>query len=382
MTVEQILSRKIFGDLDITKVTKYQKNEINKILEVYNGKAVKNRLKNIHDFIKYNVDGDWLERIDIIVNTLKNDVASEYALEIRYGKENVELVKSELYPKFTHTLDKYVNKYGDTKGNKKWAEYLIKSKTPWGLEACVKRYGEVDGAIKWEERLKKKCDTMNERKKLKPYRNGRTLPEYQNRYGVKDGYNRWLKRNNKQKYRFSEKYFTDLCGDDEGLIKWGEYCQTMSKTSLKAFIERYGDEVGTDKYEEFLYKSVENLKLRPNFSKISQELFYSVKNGFKCGSGRMYFANENGEYILYPSRFDEIFGIIKIIQVDFKYGNKIIEFDGDYWHSKPEQIKKDKLRDEYLIGKGYKILRVKESEYKMGKDKTINECIKFLNNKS
>jgi hypothetical protein len=403
MTVEQILGRKIFGDLDITNVTEYQKSEMNKILEIYNGKTIKNRLKNIHDFIKYNVDGDWLERINIIVNTLKNDVASEYALEIRYGKENVESIKSELYPKFTHTLDKYVKMYGEIEGSIKWEEYLIKSKTPWGLEACIKRYGEIEGSIKWEERLNRKCDTMTERKKLKPYRNGRTLPEYQDRYGIKDGYDRWLKRNGKQKYRFSEKYFTDLYGNKDGLIKWGEYCQTMSKTSLKVFIERYGDEAGKVKYEEnvlrlkyisseefFIDKYGEKLgyekyrsKIVNNYialnncrySKISQELFWGVFNLLN-DSEEVRFGELNEEFIFYPW---ESWG--KIMEVDFKCGNKIIEFDGDYWHSKPDQIERDRLRDEYLTGKGYEVLRIKEGEYKLNKGKIINECVEFLNNK-
>ena len=68
-------------------------SEIDKILEVYNCQTIKNRLKNIYDFIKYDVDGDWLDRIDIIRTVLVNDVMSEYALEIRYGKENVGIIK-------------------------------------------------------------------------------------------------------------------------------------------------------------------------------------------------------------------------------------------------------------------------------------------------
>jgi very-short-patch-repair endonuclease len=69
-----------------------------------------------------------------------------------------------------------------------------------------------------------------------------------------------------------------------------------------------------------------------------------------------------------------------IISVDFKLDDKIIEFDGDYWHSKEEQIIKDKLRDEFLSNKGYLILRIKEFSYRDNKEKVINECLDFLNN--
>lgn len=44
--------------------------------------------------------------------------------------------------------------------------------------------------------------------------------------------------------------------------------------------------------------------------------------------------------------------------------NKIIEADGDYWHSKPEVRKRDKRRDKWLEAKRYSILRLPESEIK------------------
>ena len=67
-----------------------------------------------------------------------------------------------------------------------------------------------------------------------------------------------------------------------------------------------------------------------------------------------------------------------IINIDFMYGDKVIEFDGDYWHSTENQKEKDRLRDEYLISNGYQVLRIKESEYKKDKEKIINECLLFL----
>jgi len=371
ITIEKLLSRKIFGDIDISKVTECQKTEISKILEVYDNVRIKNRMKNIHDFIKFNVDGDWLERLNIIINVLKNDIASEYALEIRYGKENVELVKSELYVKFAHTLDGYIKKYGKEDGVNKYTEYLVNSKTPWGFEACIERYGETEGTKKWQERLTKKIETQKERRKIKPYRNGRTLVEYQDRDGVKVGYQKWIKRNNQQKYRFSEKYFIDLYGDKHGKVKWLEYCTTMSKTSLQSFIDRYGCKVGKIKFIEFLDKQ---FRSGVYYSKISQELFWLLFNKLTdIDKINVKFAELNGEEYFYVN-IKNIFTIL----VDFKCGDKIIEFDGDYWHSKPEQKSKDMVRDEFLIGKGYKILRIKESEYKINKEKTLEKCLNFL----
>lgn len=36
----------------------------------------------------------------------------------------------------------------------------------------------------------------------------------------------------------------------------------------------------------------------------------------------------------------------------------IIEIDGAAWHSSPEAIQRDRIRDEYMIAKGYKVLRI------------------------
>lgn len=36
----------------------------------------------------------------------------------------------------------------------------------------------------------------------------------------------------------------------------------------------------------------------------------------------------------------------------------IIEIDGAAWHSSPEAIERDRIRDEYMVAKGYKVLRI------------------------
>lgn len=401
--VDEFLKRKIFNDLDKSIITEYHKEEILKIMDVYNSVSIKNRLKNIHDFIKYDVEGDWFERLDIIQNVLKNDVMSDYALEIRYGKNNINEIKKELIKKTSHTKEGYINKYGENIGIVKWEEYKLKSKTPWGLDSCIKKYGEVEGSIKWEERLNKKINTQNKRKKIKPYRNGRTLTEYQNRCGIEDGYGKWLKRNNNHSYRFSKEYYFEKYGEKNGLIKWFEYCEKMDKTSLESliekhgidlgkekyekhllhlkyvsselfFIEKYGNEIGKIKYREKIINSFNKLN-NNRYSKISQELFWFIHKKFDGELDYMYFAELNKEYLFYPWSNG-----LNIIEVDFKYKNKIIEFDGDYWHSKPEQIEKDILRDKYLISKGYQVLRIKEIDYKNDKEKIITECLMFLNN--
>jgi len=374
--VENVINRKTIKPLYLKGVlTQRHKNEINNICDVYNSVTIKNRIKNIHDFIKYDVDGTipWVKRLEIIQKELNNDIASKYALEIRYGKCNVDKKRFELGVKFSHTLEKYIEKYGKIIGNEKYDEYLRKSKTPWGLKGCVDRYGEIEGKKKWVERLNKKINTQNERKKIKPYRNGRTLNEYQNKYGVKLGYFKWKKRNEKQSYRFSKKYYINTYGSEKGNIKWVEYKKSMDKTSLKSFINRYGEKDGINKYESYLSKINDSGVF---YSKSSQKLFWLIYNQLSDDKKKLCrFAKLNGEEYFIVNKF----GFNNIL-VDFKCENKIIEFDGDYWHLNKKQIEIDKLRDEFLTSKGYQILRVRDSEFEVNKEKVIKECIKFIKN--
>jgi|694.fasta_scaffold05385_17 hypothetical protein len=399
LNIEQLLNKKIFKELDLNKITEKQMSEIYKVLDVFDTKTIKNRLVNIRDFIKYGVEDDWLGRIEIIRNTIKNDVTSDYSLEIRYGKNNIDKIKSSFKEKYSITKNKFINKFGEIEGPKKWEEYLVNSKTPWGLGLCINKFGEIEGPKKWGERLNKKIKTMSERKKIKPYRNGRTLVEYQNRYGVELGFKYWDERNKRQSYVNSKEYYVSLYGEIEGPKKWEEFTKSMDKTSLKSFKGRHGDEVGEKLYEKHItrikytstidyYKEkygdelgalkYHNLLLRKlvsfnGYSKISQQLFWSIYEKFNGDVSDMYFAELNDEYVIYTHEEWS-----RVIKLDFKFGNKIIEFDGDYWHSKPEQIEKDKLRNEFLLSKGYELLRIKEGEFRKTPLLITEKCLKFI----
>ena len=62
--------------------------------------------------------------------------------------------------------------------------------------------------------------------------------------------------------------------------------------------------------------------------------------------------------------------------VDFMIEDKIIEFDGSYWHT---ESKKELAKDAFLSLKGYKILHVHEHDYYKDPESTITECLTFLN---
>jgi very-short-patch-repair endonuclease len=370
LTVNKLINYKKLAEVK-NKINKHHLKELERVCQFYNTKTIKNRLTNIYNFIKYDVEPDWVERMGVIVSELKKDSSSPKSFEIRYGKKWAPILFKEKNEKCAINQKHFTQKFGEMEGPKKWEEYLVKSKTPWGLNSCIEKFGEIEGPKKWEERLTKKNNTMIERKKIKPYRNGRTLDEYQNRYGIEDGYNRWLTRNKKNAYRFTLEYYINEYGYSLGNEKWVEYCKNNDKTSLKSFIKRYGEETGLYKYNIFLEKLRSSTHNR-YYSKISQELFWRLYNKLDKDSN-IRFAELNGECFFYPNKEWR-----KVFAVDFKFNNKIIEFDGDYWHSNDNSKMIDNLRDEYLKKKGYLVLRIKESEYRETPKLVENKCIKFL----
>ena len=85
----------------------------------------------------------------------------------------------------------------------------------------------------------------------------------------------------------------------------------------------------------------------------------------------------------------------KIFSYDFKFGNKIIEFNGDFWHMNPdiydsdycnpytnlsaeEKWNFDEIKLECATHNGYDILTIWESEYNENREATIQKCISFL----
>ena len=118
------------------------------------------------------------------------------------------------------------------------------------------------------------------------------------------------------------------------------------------------------------------------YSKISQDLFWKIYKILpKKYKSKVKFSELNYEVKIKVNKMDYDSGLCDnrySYIADFIMENKNIEFDGEYWHGF-ENIKiKDKKRDNYLTNLGYKILRIKESDYKKDPEKVIKKCIKFL----
>jgi len=179
---------------------------------------------------------------------------------------------------------------------------------------------------------------------------------------------------------------------DEQYDKWRK---NMKKVfTLDWFISKYGEELGSIKYEERSKKVSEkshfkiyNKTNKKNWSKISQELFWDIYKEVANNFKNIYFGELNHEY-----------GCETCNNFDFvvKDNKKVIEFNGDAFHGNPEIYKEDdipisfinktakQLREEDKIkidkakNNGYTIKIVWEKDYRNNKKKVTKECIAFL----
>lgn len=206
------------------------------------------------------------------------------------------------------------------------------------------------------------------------------------------------KENSKELYKKKELYPESYSGmnntqigywvnkgynEEESKLKIKERQRTFT---LEKCIKKYGKEGGIKRFNDRQVKWLTNNK-RSNFSKISQELFWSViESNPKIKGDEIYFASYNkGEKNDSKRNYEFRLRLNEgVILPDFfnKTKNKIIEFDGVYYHrNTPENSIREDRRDKMILDGGYEILHINELEYKKDKQKVINKCLEFLNNK-
>lgn len=167
--------------------------------------------------------------------------------------------------------------------------------------------------------------------------------------------------------------------EEEALLKLKERQTTFS---LEKCIEKYGEEEGRKCWKQRQEKWLQSYK-KQNFSKVSQNLFWKLYEKIKNKYEKIYFAslnpetkermeNRNFEYMLQTKT--------SFVKPDFLVldTKKVIEFDGDYWHGKRGNIKREEKRDREILSQGFSIFHVKEYDFKVDEQTVIDNCIKFL----
>lgn len=167
--------------------------------------------------------------------------------------------------------------------------------------------------------------------------------------------------------------------EEEARKKVSEYQTTFS---LDKCIKKYGEIDGKKRWLERQEKWCKSYK-KSNFSKISQELFWSIVNQLDDLDG-IYFAQlgkdkskdlsgANNEYRL---------KLEKMVLPDFidTTQKKVIEFNGIYWHGEVGRGNKERheKKIELYEKNGYKVLTICENQYRTNKSETIELCLNFL----
>ena len=162
--------------------------------------------------------------------------------------------------------------------------------------------------------------------------------------------------------------------------------EKCTSNGLDFYIEKYGKEKGTEKFNNRLKYWKHKIYNGNHHSKIADKFFLKLSELYDK-KDNIYFSNH--EYML---TYDGKVILPDFLDVDNK---KIIEFYGDYWHCNPNKYTsesynkslhkyakeiwyRDKERVNSLNTLGYEVLIIWESEYKVNQDETINKCLDFL----
>jgi len=191
------------------------------------------------------------------------------------------------------------------------------------------------------------------------------------------------KASKNREYNTRREYFLEDAQINYDLADW-LLSERQTTFSLDICIEKYGKEKGMEVWKERQNKWLSNFK-RLNYSLISQELFWNIYEKIQEKYSKIYFAqlgknkelDKSGRNHEYKIDIDNSY-----CKADFfiKDINKIIEFDGDYWHGEARgNIERDKERDCKLNKSGYEILHIKERDYNSNPQKAIKKCMEFIN---
>ena len=174
---------------------------------------------------------------------------------------------------------------------------------------------------------------------------------------------------------FSKEKCIAKYGEEEGLKRWQER-QNKWQSTLSS--------LSKEEQERIMRAKMSNSR---GYSMISQELFWDIYLSIKLDFKEIYFATlKDGCRIDSEHAYHNEYYVCedgRHFFLDFliKDNMKVIEFDGDYWHSEridPNKKQKDAEREAFLIKHGYKIFHVKECNYRENKERVIEEVLNFI----
>lgn len=311
----------------------------------------------------------------------KSHFCKEYWINKGYSEEEASKILSE---RSKHDLNFYISKYGEEEG----AERYKKANTAYkGTTQYYKDQGLSDEEIK--KIFKKTKDTQS-------------IDYFIRKYGKEEGSKLYNDRKNnldKSNIYFCKEYWIKRgMTEEEASI----HISNQNKHNLDFYINKYGEEEGKKKYDEWKSKTNGYLVRNYNSGGVSKESQRIIKDIYK------YLCNKDvkiKEYIYYDKDNSEKEIIANgnryflDFYIELENGKKYtIEYNGDYWHCNPEKyseseyvsfFKKDVLvkdiwdrdnkRKMDLESVGINVIVVWESEWKRDKHTVKNKILEEIN---
>lgn len=155
--------------------------------------------------------------------------------------------------------------------------------------------------------------------------------------------------------------------------------------TLEKCIEKHGEVKGRQVHAARQEKWNRSYK-KSNYSKVSQLLFWRVYEQMTVHDvDDIFFAQFNRgikqEDLSVNLEYTLRLGNTSV-KPDFYLASqkKVIEFDGDYWHSDVHGgAERSRVRDQQLVEAGYSVLHIRECDYRSDPDLAVAQCVEFLN---
>jgi hypothetical protein len=270
----------------------------------------------------------------------------------------------------------------------------LASKTTLTKSKFIEKYGEKEGIEKWDA-----------------YRNKQA---YSNSFEYKQQKYGWTQQQFDE-YNSNRAVTLEKCiqrhGENEGVHVWNEYVQKQAYTKTQAyFIEKYGEKIGTEKFSQvnFLKSAAVNPKTMAEVKNISVDdavdIILNRKNMFRYTSNLEKEFVEKLEHRIGPMQHTSVnkpYGkwstlLNSYVVFDVKHNDCVIEFNGDYWHCNPKLYEsidtgpgnktaqeiwdRDAKKIQTARNLGFRVLTVWESDYIKNKQKIIEEVIEWMLN--
>lgn len=252
------------------------------------------------------------------------------------------------------------------------------------LENYIARHGNDLGSKKWNEYLEKRKKSYAKKRQSGHQYPKYNLEYYVNLHGEEKGSSIYYAKINSQRHKVSLAYYIEQFGPVDGPKRCKK---AKDHGSLKYFVNKYGEDLGHIKYEEKCVASAKQNTQR--YSNMSKELFDAVK---EIVVDLVYYGERELVWAVPAGALPQ-----QAVCPDLFYKGRIIEFNGDVFHANPAMFKAsdtphpfrknltakeiqdlDAGRHRYFESKGYQVLIIWESEWKVNKQKTIAKCVEFL----